>query len=97
MDFSLNRFSKIGKKNKGEFVLSDISHAYPEWDRYAKLFSSGEIKSKEMYYEDFLLNADKNHPMFLANDFIDPFKKISEKERADILDEMREYSANVFV
>jgi hypothetical protein len=97
MNFSLECFGGIGKKFKGEFILSDISHAYPEWDKYALPFSRGEIKSKEMYYEDFLINADKNHPMFLKNGFIDPFKEISENERVDLLDEMREFSLNVFV
>jgi hypothetical protein len=97
MDFSLHFFGETGKQFGGEFVLSDISHAYPEWDRYAELFNAHKTKREEIYYEDFLKNADEKHPMFLKHGFSDPFKKISEEERADLLEEMREYSSNLYL
>jgi len=95
MDFSLYHFAEIGKRYRGEFVLSDISHAYPEWDKYALLFSSGKTKREDIYYEDFLMNADRRHPMFAKHGFDDPFEEISEDEQADLLEEMREFSSNL--
>ena len=88
-------FAEIGKRYRGEFVLSDISHAYPEWDKYALLFSSGKTKREDIYYEDFLMNADRRHPMFAKHGFDDPFEEISEDEQADLLEEMREFSSNL--
>ena len=32
LNFSLANFAEIGKRYRGEFVLSELSHAYPEWD-----------------------------------------------------------------
>ncbi len=95
LDFSLEHYAEIGKIFRGEFILSDISHAYPEWDRYADLFQSGKTKRESIYYEDFLNNAIKNHPMFLKHNFVDPFEELSDEQRDDLLDEMREYSINL--
>jgi len=91
MEFSLRNFDPIVRKHKGEFVLSDISHAYPEWDRYGDLFDTGKTKREDVYYEDFLKNPNPKHPMFLKHDFVDPFDKLSPDEQEDLLDEMREY------
>ncbi|MGA2625288.1 MAG: Panacea domain-containing protein [Bacteroidota bacterium] len=93
LSFSTNNFADIGKRPKGEFILSDISHAYPEWDQYADLFNSGKTKRESICYEDFLSEPKENHPMFLKHRFIDPFDKLTEEERTDLIDEMREYSA----
>ena len=95
LDFSLYHFAEIGKRYKGEFVLSDISHAYPEWDKYARLFNSGKTKREEIYYEDFLKNADRKHPMFTKHGFDDPFEELSKEDAEDLLEEMQEYSSNV--
>lgn len=91
MEFSLSNFNPIARQYRGEFILSDISHAYPEWDRYAELFDTGKTKREDIYYEDFLKNPDAKHPLFLKHGFIDPFDKLSLEEQEDLLDEMREY------
>ena len=95
MDFSIEHFAEIGKKLRGEFILSNISHAYPEWDKYAEIFNSGKTKREYIYYEDFLVNANPKHPMFLENNFIDPFERLTKEQRDDLLEEMQEYSANL--
>lgn len=92
MKFAVNNFADIGKRYKGEFILSDISHAYPEWDRYAELFDSGKTKRESIYYEDFLNDSNPEHPMFLKHNFVDPFEKLSDENRNDLLEEMREDS-----
>lgn len=93
MEFSLRHFDPIARKTRGEFVLSEISHAYPEWDRYAELFKSKRTKREDIYYEDFLKEPDPGHPVFVKYGFVDPFDKLSQAEQEDLLDEMREYSA----
>ena len=90
----MKNFDPIARKYRGEFILSDISHAYPEWDRYAGLFDTGKTKREDVYYEDFLKDPDTNHPMFLKYGFVDPFDKLSPEEQEDLLDEMREYLIN---
>ena len=95
MNFSLSCFGKFGKQYGGEFILSNISHAYPEWDKYSSLFAAGKTKREEMCYEDFLKNANEKHPMFKTYGFTDPFKKLSEDEQSDLLEEMREFSSNL--
>ncbi len=92
MKFAVDNFSDIGKRFGGELILSDISHAYPEWDRYADLFGSGKTKRESMYYEDFLNNSNPEHPMFLKHNFVDPFVRLSEDNRNDLLEEMLEDS-----
>jgi len=95
MNFSLSHFGDLGKKNKGPFILSDISHAYPEWDRYAIPFGTRKINRAEIYYEDFLKNANHNHPIFRSYGFSDPFKSLSKTEQSDLLEEMQEFSSNI--
>lgn len=95
LDFSLEHFGKIGRGFKGQFVLSEITHAYPEWDQYADLFNSNKTIREEISYEDFLNDPQDNHPIFKKLSFIDPFNKLSPDERESLIAEMREYSENI--
>lgn len=89
MEFSLENFSRM----KDQFVLSDITHAYPEWDQYAALFQAGKTIRESISYEDFLKDPNDDHPILKRWGFKDPFKKLSEGERNDLIQEMREFSA----
>lgn len=95
MNFSLSCFGKIGKQYGGEFVLSNISYAYPEWNKYSSLFVAWKTKREDMYYEDFLTNVNDKHPMIRTYGFSDPFKKLSQEEQSDLLEEMQKYSSNL--
>lgn len=88
MAFSVEKFSKIGERD--EFFLANLTHAYPEWDKYRQRFATTALGREEMDYRDFLLDADPNHPEFLKLRFKDPFLPLSREEREDILTEMIE-------
>jgi uncharacterized phage-associated protein len=95
LDFSIERFASIGKRYRGQFVLSEITHAYPEWNQYADLFNSHKTIREEINYETFLDDPSDDHPFFIKHSFTDPFIKLSPAERNNLVVEMREYSANI--
>jgi hypothetical protein len=88
MKFSVDRFAIFGEKN--EFDLANLTHAYPEWDKYRDRFLANSRGREEMDYADFLKNADTNHEEFLRLSFQDPFQPLSNEEQEDILAEMQE-------
>ncbi len=88
MRFSVEKFSKIGERD--EFSLANLTHAYPEWDKYRGRFAAAAHGREEMDYKDFLIDADPNHPDFLRLQFRDPFPPLTSQERADIYNEMIE-------
>ncbi|WP_129409310.1 Panacea domain-containing protein [Marinitoga lauensis] len=48
LEFSWNTFGKFN-----EFELAEISHVYPEWNKYEELFKQEIIKSRKMNLIDF--------------------------------------------
>jgi uncharacterized phage-associated protein len=93
MNFSLEHFTTF--IHKGDFILSEISHAYPEWNQYKKQFESKTTKREPIYYEDFLKNGTPLNPVFIKHHFTDPFNPLSEEEQNEIIDEMVEYSSQL--
>ena len=93
LTFSLEHFAPIGKRD--EFTLSEISHAYPEWDQYATLFNSKQTSRQDIAYEDFLCDPLDDHPIFIRfrKIFQNPFPKMQPEQKAELIEEMREYSA----
>ncbi len=90
IDFSIEYFSKIGKD---QYKIANLTHAYPEWERYKNQFLGIGINSRfEMDYADFLKNAHPNHIEFQKLQFRDPFIPLTESEREDITAELREMS-----
>jgi len=87
IDFSVNNFAKIGMN---QYSIANLTHAYPEWDKYKLQFENGNIIREEMDYRDFLLNAKPNHPEFAKLDFKDPYPPISESDRKDLISEIEE-------
>jgi len=88
MQFAVDKFAQIGERD--EFFLANLTHAYPEWDKYRERFALFSHGREEMDYKDFLLNADPNHPEFLKQKFQDPYSPLSAAEQEDILAEMIE-------
>lgn len=86
MQFAVDHFAELGKRN--EFILANLTHAYPEWDKYKNRFAEFSHGREEMDYKDFLFNADPQHPEFKKLPFQDPFPPLSPAERDDILTEM---------
>lgn len=90
MQFAVDNFGRLGARD--EFFLANLTHAYPEWDKYRERFAKSALGREEMDYRDFLLNADPQHPEFLKLQFKDPFPPITEQERLDLVEEMIERS-----
>ncbi|MBI5464747.1 MAG: SocA family protein [Ignavibacteriales bacterium] len=88
MKFSFEHFAALGARD--EFFLANLTHAYPEWDKYSLRFETSKLGREDMDYADFLLNADVNHPDFRKLAFVDPFRPLSESEQEEILSEMQE-------
>jgi hypothetical protein len=63
LDFSLKTFGKCKYVHKDhdrdQFVLSEITHIYPEWKKHEKSLKAGK-KSIVMNPEDFRENPDHN-------------------------------------
>jgi hypothetical protein len=93
LDFSLHFFAQIGKKN--QFNLANLTHAYPEWERYKERFEKDAAGREEIFYEDFLKNANPKHEEFKRLGISDPFSPLTDSERKSILEEMKEYCANL--
>jgi hypothetical protein len=88
MQFAVEKFGKLGARD--EFFLANLTHAYPEWDKYRERFARSAHGREEMDYCDFLLNANPEHPDFVKLQFKDPFPPLTEQEREDLRDEMLE-------
>jgi hypothetical protein len=89
MDFAIEHFGNLGKGNV--FNLANLTHAYPEWDKYKTTFSNNSNSSRKketMNYLDFLLNANPNHPEFKKLHFIDPFVPLTKEQIENIRQEM---------
>ena len=87
VNFSLSNFAQYGR-----FELADLTHAYPEWKKYEQVLTSGQSKRENMYFDDFLLNADPTDPMFTKYEFADPYPIIKEEERLTMEAELLEIS-----
>jgi uncharacterized phage-associated protein len=57
LNFSLETFGKYGQGKYGQFVLSEITHIYPEWKKHEKSLKAGR-KFIVMNLEDFHENPD---------------------------------------
>jgi uncharacterized phage-associated protein len=51
LDFSIEIFGPFNS-----FQLADITHDYPEWEKYKKMIESGRIKSADIDIVDFFNN-----------------------------------------
>jgi uncharacterized phage-associated protein len=78
MNFAFEYFGEIGKKD--EFRLANITHAYPEWEKYREIFTMNPNGREKMNYLDFLQNADPENPIFKKNHFTDPFTQLNRTE-----------------
>ena len=67
IDFSMSNFA-----SRGEFDLSKISHAYPEWKRRNE---EGKLVLNDMSYLDFFDNPDLNDPNLAPLSNQDPFQE----------------------
>jgi len=90
IEFSISNFAHYAKKN--DFALSDISHAYPEWEQYEDLFNNKKTKREDVDYRDFLKNATAENKFFKQYKLIDPFPALTPTEQEELEAEMLEYS-----
>jgi uncharacterized phage-associated protein len=88
MNFAVDKFAAIGRKS--EFFIANLTHAYPEWDKYRKRFEESPLGREDMDYKDFLLNADPQHADFVKLKFSDPFPLLTPQAQEDVLAEMVE-------
>ena len=93
MQWAIDKFGAVATRN--EFDIANLTHAYPEWDRFRNLFQGNRNTSVHMYYEDFVKNADPKHEEFQTFKFKDPFKLLASKEQEEILEEIAELSQNL--
>ena len=77
-DFPKNVFSESDLKvmelvyenfgNLDEFTLSELSHQYPEWQKFETSLQIGHSSRFEMSYSDFFGNNNNAHPLFDQDD-----------------------------
>lgn len=74
LDFAINTFGKFSSKR-----IKDISHLYPEWNRFKKTLNTNDITRIEMNIVDFFNDptSDKEFKEFSFKQ--DPFKSIPDK------------------
>ncbi len=74
LDFAINTFGKFSSKR-----IKDISHLYPEWNRFKKTLKTNDITRIEMNIVDFFNDptSDKEFKEFSFEQ--DPFKSIPVK------------------
>ncbi|MDQ7815981.1 MAG: Panacea domain-containing protein [Melioribacteraceae bacterium] len=87
IDFAVKEFGVIGKSH---YAIANLTHAYPEWDKYKEKFVNNSNSREDMDYLDFLQNAKPNHEEFRKLQFRDPFIPLTETERQDLTDEIKE-------
>ncbi|MBR9977854.1 MAG: SocA family protein [Bacteroidetes bacterium] len=90
MDFAVDSFGDIGREDP--FRLAELTHAYPEWDRWRERFEKDPDGRENIDYCDFLKDADPNHHVFVRLGFPDPYPVLPEDQREFIIWQMREVS-----
>ncbi len=53
--------------NLDEYMLSELSHEYPEWKKFEKSLQMGHSSRFEMNYQDFFQNNENSHYLFEQN------------------------------
>jgi uncharacterized phage-associated protein len=89
IDFAVEKFGNIGRD---AFSIAELTHAYPEWNKYWAQFEQNRNQRIDMDYKDFLKNTEPNHIVFKKYNFIDPFVPLTESERQTLIEEMEEIS-----
>jgi len=85
LDFSWETFGGFGKR------VINISHAYPEWNKFRERLEKKEVKRCLMDYADFFLDADPKSPDLWQLGYRDVFQEvISSEEKEDALELARE-------
>jgi len=92
LEFALKEFGEI---SRNPFEFSELTHAYPEWAQYEKLFNDGLTAREDIDYPDFLNDSDPEHPIFKKYGFVDPFKKLEEEERKALVEEIRDNASRM--
>jgi uncharacterized phage-associated protein len=90
IDFAVDKFGKIGRD---AFNIAELTHAYPEWNKYRAQFEQDKDQRVDMDYRDFLKNTEPNNPIFKKFNFIDPFVPLADPERQVLMGEMEEISS----
>ncbi len=90
LDFAVSNFGEIGRENP--FHLADLTHAYPEWDKWRTRFDVDASGREDIDFRDFLTNARPEHPVFTRFRFEDPYLPISEDQRELLIWQMEELS-----
>jgi uncharacterized phage-associated protein len=93
INFAVDNFGDVGKR---VWDIVNLTHAYPEWDKYKYLFVDNISNRVEMDYVDFLKNATPNAVEFKKLSFRDPFIPLTESDRNDLIEEMNEI-ANLYI
>lgn len=77
LDFAYNGF---GTKSASSLV--DITHRYPEWDKFKSVLDSKETTREPMSYTDFFNNPDNGLPdkFALASDILSASKELFEED-----------------
>jgi hypothetical protein len=91
-EFALEEFRDI---SKSQFDFSELTHAYPEWAQYERLFMEGLTAREDIDYPDFLNEPTPDNPIFKKFGFVDPFRKIEEEERKTLVEEMRDNASRM--
>lgn len=90
LEFAVKNFAKF---EYGELI--DISHEYPEWKRYAQRFKEEKDGHEPIFIEDFFGEPNPSNETFKRLNFVDPYPKISEEDRGELVDDVLEYSASI--
>jgi uncharacterized phage-associated protein len=90
LEFALTNFRKFNYSK-----LINISHEYPEWKRYAKRFDKEKDGHEPMFIEEFFGEPIASNKTFRLEKFVDPYPKISEEEKVELIDDVLDYSASV--
>jgi hypothetical protein len=92
MNWAIEKFGAIAKKN--QFDIANLTHAYPEWDRFKDNFIANPKTALPMSYGDFVKTANPEHEEFKKLGITDPFAPLADQDQEDILEEMFEISQN---
>ncbi len=74
-DIEALNFAWDNFKSFDQHTLIDITHAYPEWKQYKKLFETGQTKREPIDFRDFFRN-DSDKEFLLKKLGKDPFENI---------------------
>ena len=64
----------------GHYPLRDLSHDFPEWQRWEDGLKKKLYKSHEMDYNDFFKSPQGDHQLFVADDDLETVHKLFKKE-----------------